>query len=119
MTGIEILVTEQVAVEFGMNWVWFFVVGGITAIFFGVFFWALVCGANTNPLAIILPIVIGLLLGGFFGAASGLSEEHAIPTSYETHYQVTISNDVNFNEFSEYYEIIDQNGKIYTVKEKN
>lgn len=35
-----------------------------------------------------------------------------------TKYQVTISDEVNFNEFSEKYEILDQDDKIYTVKER-
>lgn len=33
-------------------------------------------------------------------------------------YDVTISDDVNFNEFNEKYEVIEQKGKIYTIKEK-
>ena len=36
----------------------------------------------------------------------------------DTKYQVIVSDDVNFNEFQEKYEIIEQNGKIYTVREK-
>lgn len=40
-------------------------------------------------------------------------------TQYDhTEYQVTISDEVNLNEFNERYEIIEQNGKIYTIKEK-
>ena len=35
-----------------------------------------------------------------------------------TEYQVTIDDSVSFNEFTEKYEIIVQEGKIYTVKEK-
>ena len=33
-------------------------------------------------------------------------------------YQVTISNDVSAVEFNSKYEIVNQNGKIYTIKEK-
>ena len=33
-------------------------------------------------------------------------------------YKVTISNEVNFVEFNNKYEIIDQDGLIYTIKEK-
>lgn len=33
-------------------------------------------------------------------------------------YQVTISNDVPIVEFNSKYEIVNQNGKIYTIKEK-
>ena len=38
---------------------------------------------------------------------------------YETVYDIIIGDEVNFNDFNEHYEIIDQNGNIYTVKEKN
>lgn len=37
----------------------------------------------------------------------------------DTTYQVTISDDVNFVEFNEKYEIIDQEGRIYTVRERD
>ena len=33
-------------------------------------------------------------------------------------YKVTISDEVNFVEFSNKYEIIDQDGLIYTIKER-
>ena len=33
-------------------------------------------------------------------------------------HKVTIDDTVNFNEFSEHYKIIDQEGKIYTVQER-
>lgn len=38
----------------------------------------------------------------------------------ETHneYKVLISDEVSWNEFNEKYEVIDQEGKIYTIKEK-
>ena len=40
------------------------------------------------------------------------------PEKYETQYKVTISDEVSFNEFMDKYEILDQEGKIYTVKER-
>ena len=39
------------------------------------------------------------------------------PNTY-TEYKVIISDDVSWNEFNEKYEVIDQEGKIYTIKEK-
>ena len=36
----------------------------------------------------------------------------------ETRYEVIVSDEVNFNEFNEKYEILDQDGKIYTVRER-
>ena len=39
-------------------------------------------------------------------------------SSYHYEYQVTISDEVNFNDFNKKYEIINQEGLIYTIKEK-
>ena len=40
-----------------------------------------------------------------------------IPTG-KYKYEVTISDEVNFNEFSDKYKILEQRGEIYIVKEK-
>ena len=37
---------------------------------------------------------------------------------YETRYQVTVDNSVSINEFQNKYEIIEVEGKIYTVRER-
>lgn len=37
---------------------------------------------------------------------------------YETHYQVTVDNSVSMNEFQNKYEIIEVEGKIYTIHER-
>lgn len=37
----------------------------------------------------------------------------------DTEYDVIISDEVSMNEFTEKYEIIEQNGNIYTVKERD
>ena len=37
---------------------------------------------------------------------------------YETRYQVTVDNSVSMNEFQNKYEIIEVEGKIYTVRER-
>lgn len=50
-----------------------------------------------------------------FGIAGGVV---ARPITVETTYDVMNGDNVQFNEFTEQYEIIEQNGNIYTVKEK-
>ena len=42
-----------------------------------------------------------------------------IHTGEYTQYKVTISDEVNFVEFTEKYEIINQDEKIYTIKERD
>lgn len=37
---------------------------------------------------------------------------------YETRYQMTVSDSVSMNEFQDKYEIIEVEGKIYTVRER-
>ena len=37
---------------------------------------------------------------------------------YETYYQVTVDNSVSMNKFQDKYEIIEVEGKIYTVRER-
>lgn len=62
--------------------------------------------------------LIGLLVGVLIGGAAFVATER--PTSEIDYiiYDVTISDEVRFNEFDEKYEIISRNGNIYTVKER-
>lgn len=58
--------------------------------------------------------LIAFLLCAIFFAVGGVGE-------YETgeyHYKVTIDDSVSMNEFLDKYEILDQEGKIYTVRER-
>lgn len=59
-------------------------------------------------------LICGLVVGGLIGLLLGGGGTKKMPTgTYE--YQVTISDEVNLNEFLKKYEIISQEGKIYTV----
>ena len=60
-----------------------------------------------------ISILVGIAFGFLFGY-----EVAPNPSEYETQYKVTISDEVNFNEFQEHYEIIDRDGKIYIVRER-
>ena len=44
---------------------------------------------------------------------------HLPENKYQTRYEVTISDEVNFNEFNSRYEVVEQNGLIYTIIEKS
>lgn len=61
-------------------------------------------------LGIILAIAVGVCV-----LAGWITNE----PQYETQYKVTVSDEVSMNEFFEHYEIIDQEGKIYIVREKD
>ena len=43
---------------------------------------------------------------------------HLPENKYQTRYEVTVSNEVNFNVFNSKYEVVEQNGLIYTIIEK-
>lgn len=60
-----------------------------------------------EPILFIICIVLTITCGGL------------IPEKkYETHYQVMVDDSVSMNEFQSKYEIIEVEGKIYTVKER-
>lgn len=116
MEGVEILNQFEVAIDFQLNGTAFWVVFvfiNIALIVVGMLLW-LVDGCDFN--VVILMGVVGILIGTILGLIAGESFE--IATEYETHYQVIITDEVKMTEFNEQYEILDQEGKIYTVREK-
>lgn len=97
---------------------------------------------NFQPVFIILGSLIGAFLGiiiaylldnyfgisdiaahaiifiiGLCGMIIGANVDFSI-IEKETRYEVTIDNSVNYKEFTEKYEVIEVNGKIYTIVEK-
>ena len=116
MTGVEILATEQIAVTFGFDWTSFIGCGVLSGIVLGFFFWCVSSNYSFNLGGTIAMIIVGFLLGMGIGAAVGFANNGA-PTAYETHYKVLVSDEVSMNEFLERYEIIDQEGKIFIVRE--
>ena len=65
-------------------------------------------------LALIIPI---LFVTSFLGWIGGKELERNLSAG-DTVYDVMIGDNVSFNEFTERYEIVEQNGNIYTVKER-
>lgn len=115
MTGIDILAAEEVAVEWAFNWTAFWIVLGIVGLIVIVLFIILTSkyGADVSDLGYAgILVLVGVILSILIGSVA------QIPTEYETQYKVTISDDVLMTEFLERYEIIETEGKIYTVREK-
>jgi hypothetical protein len=115
MTGVEILAMEEVATEFAFNGAAFWIVACIV---FGMF---LVPGvvfsiSENNWYGFIVFCVAGLVVSSLFGAILGSAIKN--PIEYEAQYKVIISDEVSMNDFLEKYEIVDQEGKIYTVVER-
>ena len=115
MNGIEILSQKEVvtATACNMNAVGIGVVATIVIMFI---IGAFLAWHQGDGKYIILFLVFGLILGGIIAVM--IASETSYPTAYETRYKVTIDDTVSMNEFNEKYEIVSQEGKIYTVREK-
>ena len=117
MIGVEILATEEVAITWASwNWEGFLTTVGLC------FLVAIAAGILTGAtddwgLGITIFLIIFLAGGALFGTLVGRTTGE--PIEYETQYKVIIDDSVSMNEFLEEYEIIDQEGKIYTVREKD
>lgn len=109
MTGIEILATGEGATDFEPNFptlifvIIFCVVGGI------------VLGSKTKEYGFgaSIGLFVGVVAGFIAAMVVGIVEIEYYPT-----YKVTISDEVSMNDFMNKYEILNQDGKIYTVKER-
>ena len=83
---------------------------------FGVIFTMLcvICWACEKYLVSILPVlfvIVSIVIATCGGTYSKTDISHI-------EYKVTIDDSVSMNEFLDKYEILDQEGKIYTVKER-
>ena len=112
MTGVEILAMEEVAISYAFNWDMCLIIGVLIFVIMLIIGTAIGRGSD-----MIVWIIAGIVFGCLLGALSGSVTEE--PTEYETQYKVTISDEVSMNDFLELYEIVDQEGKIYTVRERN
>ena len=109
MNGVIILNSYESLTNFGsillisILCAWFFAVG-IVALF------ALLkygCNSWKEPAFLVICVVLTIV------CVCLIPED-----KYETHYQVTIDDSVGMNKFQDKYEIIEVEGKIYTVKER-
>lgn len=117
MQGIEFLTSTQVATKWAFNWNAFWITSGIIfgiCFIVGIFYWASdQCEWGIIPALSVLGIIIGSIVG------VGMGQHFEKPLAYETYYKVTISEEVSLKDFYEYYKVIGQDGKIFTIKEKD
>lgn len=113
LPGIEVLSEQFVSTSFSpletavLGILLFFGMALSLLLLFGAISEASVGGCITSAIFIIAAL---FLVGAF-------SYRVANPTGY-TEYQVLIDDDVKWKDLYENYEIIDQKGKVYTIKEK-
>ena len=116
MNGVEIL-NQTTVYETKECWgiLWVFIGAGFL-ISFGIAIYNWVrYGFDADLILLIGYVTLACCIVGFMGV--GMSVHYTDTVDY-IEYQVTVSDDVNFNEFYSKYEIINQKGKIYTIKEK-
>ncbi len=114
MTGVEILATQEIATAFTFNWTGCFVWFGVAFALFLVV-GGIACILHDDASLFGAIVIIGIIFSVFVGVMVGFCD--GTPTAYETQYKVTISDEVSMNDFLERYEIVSQEGKIYTVRE--
>ena len=115
MQGVEILSEQQVVTDIVGNstaaWTVaivvfvIFVIYGLIQLAHGECFDGLCCVG--------FGLIFGLLL---WGATYMVTQK---PTAYETQYQVIVTDEVSMNEFYENYRVIDHDGRIFTVRERD
>ena len=111
MPGVEILSSSEVVIDYSFNITAFW----ITTII-GIFiFTILLCNTFDDISEIVVFIIFSIILSSLFGTLIGMVTSK--PSEYETQYKVTVSDEVAMNDFLDGYEIIDQEGKIYIVRE--
>lgn len=114
MEGIEILTTKEFAIDFAFNWE-SALIAGCTILCFCIVLGFLLSLDDYDYSSLVIGVISGIIFGVIIGMLGGVIGQ--TPTKYETRYQVLISDEVSMNDFLEQYEIVDQEGKIYTVRE--
>ena len=117
MNGVNVLNVETIY-EVGYLW---WLVPALTAAGFVIgIICAIATWRNTGFDGAELALVFALTIAfGFVGFVGAISSEHETDVVDHIEYQVTVSDDVNFTEFMSKYEVVDQEGLIYTVKERD
>ena len=114
MTGVEILATEEVVTKYAFNWPPFFITFGVI-LFVYVLVGTIISAICNDWDNLRFGSIIGAIMGVIFGIIVGFGI--GTPTALENQYKVTVSDEVSMVEFMDKYEIIEQEGKIYTVRE--
>ena len=113
MTGVEIIAVEEVAVEFSRNYMEGILFTVLSFLVCGGWMFLLCLFTNNRsdfPKLMIGTLAASVILGMYIGFTK-------TPAKYETQYTVSVSDEVSMNEFLERYEVIDNDGDYYIVKE--
>lgn len=114
MTGVDILAVEQVATSYSFSIVTKNIILIIMLAFVisGIYFAIKDGVASAFLFACLAGAAVSLIIGGL------VHEYTKKPIDYETRYKVLISDEVKLNDFYDKYEILEQDGKIFTVRDR-
>ena len=116
MTGVEILSSETI---YEIEHFWWLIplfagIGLLIGLILVIIDW-IDCGFDAECIIGIFALTAVFALAGVVGS---FISEHKTDVIDYIEYKVTIDDSVPLNEFLDKYEILDQEGKIYTVKER-
>ena len=116
MNGVEILSSETIYEVEVYRWliVVFASVGLLIGLIVAIVNW-IDFGFDSDNIWLIIGCTV---IGAYVGFLGSIISEHETDTVDYIEYKVIVSEDINFTEFMDKYEILDQEGKIYTVKER-
>ena len=115
MNGIEILNKTEILVE--SSYAGTLMLVAIFGLMVGVICLSVIPPKIKNAIFQLIVITIFVIITVASMVSLVLSTDLKSPTG-EYEYQVTIDDSVSFTEFNEKYEVISQEGKIFTVKER-
>ena len=115
MQGIKILAIAEVVTDSAFAWKYFFILGGIVL---AVWMFAVIYNFVSDPriLELAANIAVGIFVATVIGGVVGMA--FSTPVAYTTQYKVTISDDISASDFLKKYEIVEQEGQIYTIQER-
>lgn len=117
MSGVEILAFEEVACAWeSWNWQSFWIAVAIVFIISIIAGFIFACQEGSIGAGLLMFGCMLIGVGSLLGIIAG--KKCVDPTEYETQYKVIVDDSVSMTEFSEKYEILEQEGKIYTVRER-
>ena len=116
MEGIKILNQYEIVTDYGFGASIFGItvlVAGVIGLFIGI---SCQASGHCDEFDAFMILIFSTVIGAFIGiiVCCAVSE----PTKTETHYEVWISENANIIEFTDKYEILDQRGQIFVVREK-
>lgn len=117
MQGVEILTSTKVVTDTAYNWAAYWIGAGCTFVFMELIITSLIYKDATTFKELLLETTV-LSIFASLVVSIGCGFINGKPTAYETQHKVTISDEVSMTEFYEHYEVIEQDGRIFTVREK-